>query len=199
MTNSPVSLRELLSFPNSRVFAKAEKCEVIYNNEHYDAHVVATGSYDANDDHAQDYFIVVWHDSDGLVCAKTTERRYLKHIEAGLLHFKELPEELQEKISSSRKLCRRSELGRDYRTVLPRQVITVVDPASMTEFGMVVDTALHEIDPYDDCHTAVFLGRECDCNEKIAVVVYFVLDDKQEEELVRKGYKFVFCEPHHIS
>jgi hypothetical protein len=127
------------------------------------------------------------------------ERRYLKHIEAGLLHFKELPSELQEKISSSRNLCRRSELGHDYRTVLPRQVITVIDPTSMTEFGMVVDTALHEIDPYDDCHTAVFLGRECDCNAKIAVIIYFVLDDKQREELIRKGYTFVFCEPHHIS
>jgi len=200
MTDSRVpSLRQLLSFPNLRIFSKAEKCEVVYNDEHYNAHTVATGSYDANDDHAEDYFIVVWHGEDGLVVAKTQERRYLKRIKSGLLHFKELPEELQEKIASSRKLCRRSELGHDYRTILPRQVITVIDPTTMQEFGLSVTAVTHKIDEYDDCHETVILGTECDCGEKIAVCINFNLDYEQSTELVHRGYRVIDCEPHHIS
>ena len=197
--SSVPTLRELLSFPNIRIFSKAEECEVVFNDERHNAYVVATGSYDAYDDHAEDYFVVIWHGEDGLVCAKTKERRYCKHIESGLLHFKELPEELQKKITSSRRICRRSELGRDYRTVLPRQVITVIDPSTMQEFGLSVTAVSHEIDPYDDCHESLIFGTECDCGEKIVLDIHYNLSFERSVELAGKGYKVITCEPHHIS
>ena len=198
-TSAPASnsLRTLLTFPNCRIFSTPIECEIVHNDEHYKGFTIATGSYDCQTND-EDYFIVMWHDAEGLVFAKTNSNRYLKHID-NIILFKQLPENLREHVAKSRKLCRRALLGHDYRRLLPREVVTVIDPEEMTEFGLVIDSVVHQIDDYDDCHETLLIGRECDMDEKMVITINFVLDDKQRERYIKRGYRIIDCEPHHIS
>ena len=198
MTDSNVSLRTLLTFPNVRIFSTPIECEIVHNEEHYKGFTIATGSYDCQTND-KDYFVVMWHDADGLVFAKTNSNRYLKRIDSGIVHFQELPEELREHVAQSRKLCRRSIIGHDYRTILPRQVVTVINPMTMEEFGLVVDGVVHQINEFDDCHETILIGRECDLGEKMVITINFILDDKQRERYIKRRYTLIDCEPHHIS
>lgn len=198
MTNSTASLSSLLRFPNIRIFSTPIECEVVVNDDHYSGFTIATGSYDCQTND-EDYFVVMWHNENGLVFAKTDSNRYLKRIEDGFVSFDELPEELREKIAHSRKLCRRSSLGRDYRTILPRSIVTVVNPATMEEFDLVIDSVVHQINEFDDCHETVLIGRECDMDEKIVVTINYVLTDSRRQYYIKRDYRIIDCEPHHIS
>ena len=203
MTNSTSSLSQLLysavRFPNCHLITSPWECDICFsNNETTTGYVIATGYHDK--EKLDTYVVVMWHSRNGLSFAITPETGHVKHIEGkNFVEYKDLPEEMRNFVANSRKLCRKSILGKDYRKILPRQVITVIDPATMIEFGVVVDEVHHQIDCYDDCHETLIVGRECDLDEPVAVVVNYNLSPEQLTYFEQHHTRIYECEPHHIS
>lgn len=203
MTTPTASLSSLLHsairFPNCNPVTSPWECDIVFNDsEAIAGYVIATGYHDREKMDA--YVVVMWHNGDGLSFATTPETGHVKHIEVSdFVKYEELPEEVRDFVASSRKLCRKSILGKDYRKILPRQVITVINPATMVEFGVVVDEVHHQIDRYDDCHETLIIGRECDLDEPVAVAVNYELSPEQLVYFERHHVSVYECEPHHIS